>query len=217
MPAFNAAAFADLKPGLIAELIAKDGMSPAKAEAAASDYGRFLALVSDEKPTCPPSLADLAWHRHLEMETYAADTVKMCGRVLNHDPSAFGTPDFAEAWADTRARWAAAYGEDLEIDPTKADVAASGPAACWEQPSPEAPARLKPAACWEQPEPARLGPAACWEQPSPEAPARLKPAACWEQPEPARLGPAACWEQPSPEAPARLKPAACWEQPAPNA
>ena len=101
------------------------------------------------------------------METYAADTVKMCGRVLNHDPSAFGTPDFAEAWADTRARWAAAYGEDLEIDPTKADVAANGPAACW-----------------EQPEPARLAPAACWEQPSPEAPARLKPAACWEQPAP---------------------------------
>ena len=58
MPAFNAAAFADLKPGLIAELIAKDGMNPAKAEAAVTDYGRFLALVSDEKPTCPPSLAN---------------------------------------------------------------------------------------------------------------------------------------------------------------
>jgi hypothetical protein len=211
MPAFNAAAFADLKPGLIAELIAKDGMSPAKAEAAASDYGRFLALVSDEKPTCPPSLADLAWHRHLEMETYAADTVKMCGRVLNHDPSVFGTPDFADAWADTRARWTAAYGEDLEIDPTRANVKATAPANCWEQPEP---ARLAPANCWEQPEPARLAPANCWEQPEP---ARLAPANCWEQPEPARLAPANCWEQPSPEAPARLKPANCWEQPAPNA
>jgi hypothetical protein len=197
MPAFNAAAFADLKPGLIAELIAKDGMSPAKAEAAATDYGRFLALVSDEKPTCPPSLADLAWHRHLEMETYAADTVKMCGRVLNHDKEAFGTPEFADAWADTRARWADAYGENLEIDPTKADVSEAAPATCFEQPGP---ARLNPATCFEQP-----------------GPARLKPATCFEQPGPARLNPATCFEQPSPEAQPRLKPATCFERPTPNA
>lgn len=140
--------FETVKPSLIAALIADDGLSPAMAEMATDDYGRFLVLINDEKPTCPPSLADTAWHRHMEMETYTADTVKMCGRVLNHDKEAFGTPEFAAAWADTRARWADAYGVDLDADPTKADVAVRGPAMCLEQP---APSRTAPAMCLEQP------------------------------------------------------------------
>lgn len=148
MPAFDPAIFTDIKTSLIAELVAKDGLKPTDAEAAADDYGRFLALVSDNRPTCPPSLADVAWHRHMEMPTYATDAVKLCGRVLNHDKEAFGTVEFAAAWADTRARWIAAYGVELEVDPTKADVAASAPAMCMEQPEPS---RVAPAMCMEQP------------------------------------------------------------------
>lgn len=134
MPAFDIAAFNAIAPGLVAELVAKDGLDAAEAADAAHDYGRFLALVRDDRATCPPSLADKAWHRHMEMASYDNEVVKLCGRRLNHDANAFGTPEFAAAWADTRARWAAAYGQDLDADPTVADVTRFSPAVCSEQP-----------------------------------------------------------------------------------
>ena len=194
MPAYNPADFNDIKNALVAELVAKDGLTPVQAETAAADYGRFLALVNDETPTCPPSLADTAWHRHMEMATYEADVVKLCGRVLNHDKNAFGTDEFAAAWADTRARWAATHGIELDADPTKADVAVNSPAMCIEQPGPTS--RVSPAMCIEQPGPtSRVSPAMCIEQPGPTS--RVSPAMCIEQPGPtSRVSPAMCIEQP---------------------
>lgn len=126
--------FDAIAPALIAELVAKDGLSHDEAAAATEDYGRFLELIRSDRPTCPPSLADKAWHRHMGMPTYAADAIKLCGRALNHDTEAFGTPAFAAAWADTRARWADAYGQDLDANSSVADCGRYSPALCYEQP-----------------------------------------------------------------------------------
>lgn len=134
MSAFDTASFDTIAPTLIAELIAKDGLSHDEAKAATRDYGRFLALVRDDRPTCPPSLADKAWHRHMESATYAADAIKLCGRALNHDKDAFGTAAFTSAWSDTRARWLAAYGQALDADATIADCGRFSAAMCYEQP-----------------------------------------------------------------------------------
>lgn len=118
-------------PRLTAALIEETGISPAEAAASVRDYGRFLALIpAARSATCPPSWADRAWHAHQGIEGYDADCRHLCGRPLTHDAEAFGTPEFAAAWGNTRARWAAAYGENLEADPTVADCGRLAPAMC---------------------------------------------------------------------------------------
>lgn len=134
MPITDSNRFDTIAPGLIAELIAKDGLSEVEAANATEDYRRFLSLVRNDRPTCPPSLADTAWHRHMEMETYADDTRALCGRALNHDKNAFGTPEFIAAWADTRQRWLVAFQQDLGADPMAKDTHRYSSTGCFELP-----------------------------------------------------------------------------------
>lgn len=106
-------------------------------EAAATEsiilYAQFLDLIAQYpgETLCPPWAADEAWHIHLEMDTYSDDCLRVCGRLLGHDPDAFGTPAFQAAWGRTRDLFRHHFAVDLTADPDAKGQGSLAPASCF--------------------------------------------------------------------------------------
>lgn len=126
------------------DLQAKDGMTAAAADQAVDLYAKTLELVQlyPAETICPPAAADKALHHHFSRPArYMADCVALFdGKVLDHDPDAFGTPEFRVAWTRTRTLFNEHYGIDLPADPDARDVGPLSATACF--------VALAPAACF---------------------------------------------------------------------
>ncbi|MBP2312954.1 hypothetical protein [Azospirillum soli] len=91
------------------QLMRRHGFDAARAARAVRHYRCFLEIAADhpERPVAPPAGADKAWHVHmLYNERYNEFCRTVFGTILHHDPEAFGTPAFAQAWEFTRAQFA---------------------------------------------------------------------------------------------------------------
>jgi len=106
---------------IIEKKLIETGSSPERAARAVELYDLFLTLarLHPDQPLVPPRMVDDAWHIHIDMDSYDADCIAACGRVIPHDPDEHGTPYFWEAWVATRRL----YGE-LGVDlPARGDEA----------------------------------------------------------------------------------------------
>lgn len=121
------------KLSFAARLARENGWSPAFAEAALTEYRRFLYLAAvSDRPVTPSEAVDQAWHLHLSYTRHYWDVLcgEMLGRPLHHEPTAggrdeaarhrgqyeatlwlyretFGAAPPVEIWPDTGARFAA--------------------------------------------------------------------------------------------------------------
>ena len=79
-------------------------LPPATAAKCLRVYEMFIEFVREHpnKMIAPPFAADMAWHEHLEMESYARDCVELCGREIVHNADLFDTKEFWEAWEFSR-------------------------------------------------------------------------------------------------------------------
>ncbi|KAA0571100.1 hypothetical protein [Azospirillum sp. Sh1] len=123
-----------------ADLVRRDGMTPAQADAAITMYRQFLTLAAlyPAIPVCPPSAADKAWHRHMMRPLAYFDVCQpLFGGPLDHDPDAYGTPEFTAAWGETRRLFREHFGIELLADATALEANSRAPAACY-RPLPKA-------------------------------------------------------------------------------
>lgn len=133
---------------ITAAAIKREHLPSERAPAAETAYRQFLALAAayPQKVICVPSDADKIWHQHiLSTAKYAKDCAALCGRPINHDANAFGTPKFAAAWADTVALYKDHFGVALDADPTALDQTALSAANCYRDPQDDLPDELPPA------------------------------------------------------------------------
>lgn len=120
--------------GEVAATVARDDLPADRAAAAERSYRQFLTLVLayPNKTICVPSDADLLWHQHLLASAkYRGDCTALCGRQIDHDPTAFGTPAFTAAWRETVALYQTHFGVRLDPDPTARGRTPLSPAACY--------------------------------------------------------------------------------------
>ncbi len=113
--------FSNLETSLQPEL------SPQLAQESVKLYDQFLQLCGKyaDEALVPPQLADMAWHKHLEMNSYAADVQGYCGRVVEHQTDQADSVQ-EQGWARTKALYQSEFGIDLS---TLSD-AAQLPASC---------------------------------------------------------------------------------------
>lgn len=129
----NSVAAIDLA-GVTQAAILREGLPAERAEAAALTYRQFLTLVAayPAKTICVPFDADLVWHQHLLASAkYRADCNALCGRPIDHDPTAFGTPAFNGAWLETAKLYLTHFAVRLDPDPTARGRTPLSPAACY--------------------------------------------------------------------------------------
>ncbi len=117
----------------IRERLVAQGATEASAGEAIDLYAKFLDLAAAHpgETLCPPAAADEAWHVHLEMDTYADDCLKVCGRILGHDATAFGTSEFRAAWVRTRELFRQHFGTNLISSPDAKGQGPLAPASCY--------------------------------------------------------------------------------------
>ena len=114
--------------------IKRENLPAERAPAAVAAYRQFLTLAAANpgKPVCVPSDADKIWHQHmLQSKQYRDDCKALCGRHLDHDPTAFGTPEFNAAWAETVRLYKDTFGVDLDSDPASLDRTPLSAANCY--------------------------------------------------------------------------------------
>ncbi|CAO99329.1 hypothetical protein FE88_08070 [Azospirillum brasilense] len=114
----------------------RTGFTADQNERAWADLGILLEGMQ-KNPSAPfpvTAAADEALHLLLEDDAAISDlTVSLFGdgATIIHDPTAYGTPAFASAWANTRGAFAA-HGVDLPADYRDADKSdPRSAAACW--------------------------------------------------------------------------------------
>jgi hypothetical protein len=91
------------------------GWTPEEAATADKWYRRFLtiAVKNPNEVLVPNEQVDELWHAHvLAMRKYEADTTRIFGSVLYHEPT-FGETDLRPQFARTNALLRAEFGEDL--------------------------------------------------------------------------------------------------------
>lgn len=120
--------------------VKREGLPADRAPAAVETYRQFLTLVAayPKMAICVPSDADKIWHQHiLATGQYAKDCTALCGRSIHHDPTAFGTPEFHAAWAETAKLYKDHFGVDLDSDPTALDRTPLSAATCYRPADPQ--------------------------------------------------------------------------------
>ncbi|WP_454021272.1 hypothetical protein [Azospirillum sp. Marseille-Q6669] len=117
-------------------LQSRTGFTDGQNEQAWTDLGILLEGMQKNQAVPYPVTAAADEALHLLLEDGAAvqklaETLFGEGATIIHDPTAYGTPEFAAAWANTRGAFAA-HGVDLPADYRDADKAdARSAAACW--------------------------------------------------------------------------------------
>lgn len=110
-------------------LVIRENFSRPRARQAVLEYRAFLdiAVTYPENEVAVTKLADKAWHVHiLNTRRYADDCEAICGHFLHHDPDAFGTEEYFEAWKFTRREFEK-RGIELVLDTTSLEEEGSLP------------------------------------------------------------------------------------------
>lgn len=100
-------------------LVEKYGFSNERAQNCVSLYEKILDLIRKhpERNVAPPAGADKAMHVHiLHTQKYVIDCKRLIGRYIHHDPEAFATKEYWEAWSFTREWFKSNYGIRLNSD-----------------------------------------------------------------------------------------------------
>ncbi len=115
-------------------IIKKDGLDPARAERAIKLYRVFLEMCVEhpDRRVAPAVDVDKCWHRHILMtEQYFNDCRNVFGAYLHHDPEAYLTEEWQEAWDFTRAYFLDRHGISLEADEETAVDPGLAPLCCF--------------------------------------------------------------------------------------